>query len=144
MKGRIAFLPHSMHILVAEDDLFLQKIYINQLKKGGYDVSGVPDGERALQIMKTGGVDLVLLDIIMPKKNGFEVLQERKKSKALMNIPVIVLSSLGLDSDITKAKELGATDYFVKTTMDMEELRRAMSDLDGLQKMIKKIATKKK
>lgn len=133
-----------MNILLAEDDLYLQKIYTAQLKKAGYNVTGVPDGERAIEMMKTGEFDLVLLDIIMPKKNGFEVLQERKKNKALMNIPVIVLSSLGLDSDITKAKELGATDYFVKTTMDMEELKRAMSDLEGLQKMISKIAQPKK
>lgn len=132
-----------MHILLAEDDLFLQKVYVSELKKAGYQVTGAVDGERALQLMKTLKPDVVLLDIIMPKKNGFEVLAERQKSKALMGIPVIVLSSLGQDTDIRKAKSLGADDYFVKTTMDVEELRKAMTDLEGLEKIITNVLSSK-
>lgn len=101
-------------ILLAEDDLFLQKMYAVKLGREGLEVDVADDGEKALAAMRARRPDVVLLDIIMPKKDGFTVLEEMKADSALKDIPVIVLSNLGEVEDVKRAKRLGADDYLIK------------------------------
>lgn len=109
-------------ILVVEDDHFLLKAYNTKLKKSGYQVETAMDGNEALEKMKAVKPDLVLLDLVMPKKNGFEVLQEVQKDTKLKKIPVIILSNLGQESDRKKGLELGAVSYLVKSDHSLQQI----------------------
>ena len=116
-------------ILIAEDDNFLANAYRVKLTKAGYEIKIASDGEEALAQLSTHTPDLVILDLVMPKKDGFAVLAEMKKNPAWAKIPCIVASNLGQKEDIDKAKTLGATDYIIKTDLSMgklmEQIRRA-------------------
>jgi len=109
-------------ILLAEDDHALSNAYNNGLTQAGFDVVLATDGKEAIEKIKSEKPDLVLLDIMMPNKNGFEVLEEIKKDDSLQSISVIILSNLGQESDINKGKELGALDHLVKSDLSMQEL----------------------
>lgn len=109
-------------ILLAEDDRFISRVYKDSLEQNGFEVVLATDGETALQRIKEDGLDLILLDLIMPVKNGFEVLEEMKMDNKLKKIPVMVLSNLGQDSDIQKSKELGVVDYLIKSDHSMKEV----------------------
>ncbi len=109
-------------ILLIEDE----KIMINLLKKKltgeGYDVTIARNGEEGLEIMRELNPDVVLLDIIMPKMGGFEVMQEMKKDPELSKIPIIIVSNSGQPVELSKAKELGARDWLIKTEFDPQEV----------------------
>ncbi len=106
-------------ILVAEDDHFLQKVYLTKLTQEGFSVDVALDGEEALKKLRNAPPDLLLLDLIMPKVNGFDVLLEMKGDAQLKKIPVVVLSNLGQPEDIQKCRELGAKDYLVKANFSI-------------------------
>lgn len=101
-------------ILLAEDDQFLQQMYAGKLAREGMNVLSAGDGEKALALLSSGSVDLVLLDLLMPKKDGFAVLSEIRGSKEWSKLPVIVLSNLGEEDQIKRARALGANDYLIK------------------------------
>jgi len=109
-------------ILVAEDDNFLANAYRLKLTKAEFEVKLVTDGEEALQALQTFTPDLIILDLVMPKKDGFAVLEELKNSDKWKHIPVLVASNLGQSEDIVKATKLGADDYIVKTDLSMKNL----------------------
>ena len=109
-------------ILVAEDDSFYSNIYKFKLNKEGFKVETATNGNETLEQTKIHKPDLILLDLIMPIKDGFETLKELKEDPSLKDIKVIVISNLGQDSDITRAKELGAQDYLVKANMSIQEM----------------------
>ena len=109
-------------VLLIEDDLFLSKILSSKFKKEGFLIELALDGEEGLKKIKSFMPDIILLDLIMPKKNGFEVLEEIKLNDKIKNIPVIILSNLGQDSDISKGKELGAVDYLIKANFSLKEV----------------------
>lgn len=109
-------------ILIAEDDKFISRAYGNGLQQAGYKVFTATTGVEAEEVVKKEKPDLILLDLIMPEKDGFEFLKEIKKSKKLKDIPVLILSNLGQDSDIEKGKKLGAVDYLVKTDYSMQKV----------------------
>ncbi len=109
-------------ILVVEDDRFLVKAIEAKLTSSGYEVGVARDGEEAVAYLKKTTPDLMLLDLIMPKKNGFEVLEEMHDNQAWKKIPVIVLSNLGQESDQKKGMELGAVDYVVKTKFSLQQI----------------------
>ena len=109
-------------VLLVEDDLFLSKILSSKFKKEGFLVELAMDGEEGLKKVKSFAPDIILLDLIMPKKNGFEVLEEIKLNDKTKNIPVIILSNLGQNSDVSKGKELGAVDYLVKANFSLKEV----------------------
>lgn len=111
-----------MNILLVEDDLFFQNFYSKKLLEQGFRVEVAGDGNEALYKMKQNRPDLVLLDLIMPQKDGFEVLAEVSKYENLKTIPIVVFSTLGQTEDIEKAKKLGATDYVNKTFFDFDNL----------------------
>lgn len=107
-------MPNNFKILVVEDDSFLSQMYSAKLKLEGYQVLAAFDGEKALRLVKKDRPDLILLDLMLPKKNGFDVLAELKQVAETAAIPVIVLSNLGQKSDIDRCWELGAADYLIK------------------------------
>ena len=109
-------------ILVAEDDRFLRKAAEMALKRRGYTVITAADGEEALRTAQSVLPDLILLDLIMPKLNGFDVLQALKKEALTAYIPVIILSNLGQDRDVQQAMEAGAAAYLVKTDLSLQSL----------------------
>lgn len=106
------------HILLIEDDPMLTELYQTKLEMEGYQVTIATDGEQGVSAAQTVGPKLILLDIMLPKLNGFEVLKVLKKDKATAGIPVIVLTNLGgekADTDKKLALSLGATEFLVKT-----------------------------
>ncbi len=109
-------------ILIAEDESFLAKALKDNLKAEGYAVDIVPDGDGAINYLRTKKVDIILLDLLMPKRDGFFVLEEIKKNPECRNIPVIVLSNLGGDTEIKRALEMGAVEYFVKSQHPISEV----------------------
>ena len=112
----------ASRILVVEDDRFLRKAAEMALRREGYDVVVAADGEEALQKTHETHPDLVLLDVIMPKLQGFEVLSRLKEDPATRAIPVIMMSNLGEDADIRAALKAGAAAYLVKSNVGLVEL----------------------
>ncbi|MFA4999579.1 MAG: response regulator [Parcubacteria group bacterium] len=110
-------------ILLVEDDKFLSTLLKNRLEKEGLSVTYAGDGEEAVSILRSGvKPDLTLLDIILPKKNGFEVLEEIQQDPGLKDIPTIIISNLGQDTDVARGKELGAIEYYVKAQTSIDDL----------------------
>lgn len=109
-------------ILIAEDDPGLSEVLKDRFTDDGWKVTMASNGEEAIEQIKKDTYNLVLLDLLMPKKTGFEVLEEIKSNPAYKDLPIIVLSSLGTDEDIKKALTSGAVDYFVKTQHPIGEI----------------------
>ena len=109
-------------ILMIEDDRFLRKIYRDKLTRAGFDFIEATNGEEGLNKVISESPDLVLLDLILPRKNGFDVLIEMKRNKNTKNIPVIILSNLGQELDIKRGLGLGAQNYLVKTDISLSEV----------------------
>jgi CheY-like chemotaxis protein len=109
-------------VLIAEDDKFLLKAYQVKLKGSQLEVKFASDGEEVLTALKTFKPDLLVLDLIMPKKDGFSVLEHIKADPELKHIPVLVTSNLGQKEDIDRAKSLGAKDYIIKSDMSLSQL----------------------
>ena len=111
-------------ILLIEDDPFLSSVLRLKLEKESFKVVRAADGEEALHFLTEQEIkpDLILLDLILPKKNGFEVLETIRQDPLLEKLPVIIISNLGQPSDIERGKALGIIDYFVKARLSVEEL----------------------
>lgn len=109
-------------ILIIEDEKVLLEVLEKKLINEGYEVFVAQDGEEGLQKMREAVPDLILLDIIMPKKDGFEVLEEMNKDENLVKIPVIIISNSGQPVEIDRALKLGVKDYLIKTEFDPEEV----------------------
>lgn len=109
-------------ILVVEDDRFLRKLLIDRLTEEGYLVDGAADGEEGLKKAKGEEIGLILLDLILPGIDGFEVLTRLKKDKDLEKIPVLILSNLGQKEEIEKGLKLGAVDYVIKAHFTLDEI----------------------
>lgn len=109
-------------ILFIEDESALQKTFGDILKQEGYQITSALDGEEGLRLAKTQKPDLILLDLILPKLHGFEVLKELKEDQGTKDIPVIVLTNLEGTGDVERAIELGATTYLVKANYTLEEV----------------------
>lgn len=116
-----------MKILLIEDDVFFQKFYSNKLQENKAEVAVAGDGEDGLVKMKTINPDLVLLDLIMPKLDGFGVLAARLQNENLKKIPVIVFSTLGQEKDIAQAQKMGANGYINKGSFDFTKMIEAIN-----------------
>ena len=101
-------------VLIIDDDEFLAGIYETKLKMENFEVVMAADGEEGLKLAAKHLPDMILLDILMPKLDGFEVLRRLKQDEATKNVPVIMLTNLGQKEDIEKALEHGAADYLIK------------------------------
>jgi DNA-binding response OmpR family regulator len=104
----------SHKILLVEDDPFLLDMYSTKFKEVGFNIIMAQDGEMGLTKAQEELPDLILLDIVLPKKDGFEVLKQLKSDGKTAKIPVILLTNLGLDSDVKRGLELGAQSYIIK------------------------------
>lgn len=101
-------------ILIVEDDKFLRELITQKLIREGYETIEAVDGEEGLQKFREKKPDLVLLDLILPGIDGFEVLSKIGEDESLSKIPVIILSNLGQRDDIERGLKLGAVDYLIK------------------------------
>jgi CheY-like chemotaxis protein len=117
-------------ILLIEDEELMIDLLYKKLIQEGYDVTVARNGEEGLKEMKENKPDIVLLDIIMPKMGGFEVLEAMHKDQELKKIPVVIISNSGQPVELDRAKELGAIDWLIKTEFDPQ---------DVLNKVIKQI-----
>lgn len=104
----------AKRILIVEDDRFLRELIVKKLVNEGFDAIEAVDGEQGLQKIKDEKPDLILLDLILPGIDGFEVLASKKDDVAVSGIPVIILSNLGQKEDVEKGLGLGAVDYLIK------------------------------
>ncbi len=121
----------KIKIVLIEDDEILSKVIYEELTDAGFDVNRAFDGEAGLKLVESEKPNLVLLDIILPKKNGFEVLEELKQSPQLRDYPVILLTMLGSDEDIKRGLKLGANDYIVKGQHAVAEIIEKVKDFFG-------------
>jgi DNA-binding response OmpR family regulator len=101
-------------ILIVEDDRFLRELIARKLRNEGYEVLEAVDGEEGLKRIKEEKPDLILLDLILPGIDGFEVLAKAKEDPDTTQIPVIILSNLGQREEVEKGLKLGAIDYLIK------------------------------
>lgn len=118
-----------MKIAVVEDDVFFQKFYSTRLAEKGYEIVVASDGEEGLAKIRSEQPNAILLDIIMPKKNGFELLEELQQDPKISKIPVLVFSTLGQEDDIKRAMSLGAKDYVNKSFFDFNNLVSKIAEI---------------
>jgi DNA-binding response OmpR family regulator len=116
-------------ILIIEDDHALQKALVETLTKHGYTATSAFDGETGLQSAEREKPDLILLDIILPKRDGFGIMKELKESPATAPIPIIILTNLEDTADIERALGLGATAFLVKTNYQLEEIAKKVEQV---------------
>lgn len=112
----------SKKVLVVEDDEFLANAMRVQLETDGYEIVIAQNGEEAKQLVEEHKPNVVILDLILPKVDGFVFLEEIRNIEEYKKLPIIVASNLGQKEDIKKAMDLGANDYVVKTNLSIEEL----------------------
>ena len=122
-------MTNPIKVLVAEDDKLLNQLLSREVKNAGYTVLSAFDGDEALAMAGVNHPDIILLDLIMPVKTGFEVLDELKKNEKLKNIPVIVLSNLGQGEDMETATRLGAKGFLVKADSSTSTIIAKMEEV---------------
>lgn len=118
------------HILLIEDDPFLTDIYTTKFKQANFKVEVATDGEEALAKLKAKTPDLVVLDLVLPRIDGWEILSKIKANPKLKNLKVVVLSNLGRKEEVEKGLKLGATKYLIKAhytpSQVVEEVKRCL------------------
>jgi CheY-like chemotaxis protein len=114
-------------ILIIEDDEFVRKLYREQLVRQGYDFVEAVDGVEGIEKVRSEHPDFILLDLMLPKKNGFEVLADIKQDPAITSIPIFVLSNLGQQSDVQAALSMGVDDYIVKSDFRLSDVVEKIS-----------------
>ena len=116
-------------ILIIEDDKFLRELISQKILKEGYEIVEAVDGEKGLESVKSEKPDLVLLDLILPGIDGFEVLDRIKSDPEVSEIPVIILSNLGQKDDIEKGLKMGAIDFLIKAHFTPAEIIGKIKDI---------------
>jgi len=117
---------NKIKILLIEDEEMLANMYEVKFKNEGFDIVKALDGEQGLEIARTIKPDFILLDIIMPKMDGFSVLKELKGNDITKDVPVMLLTNLGQDEDIERGKSMGAVGYLVKANITPSEVVEAI------------------
>lgn len=115
-------MPQPVNVLIAEDEKLLRRAYSDGLHSAGFTVTLAEDGEEALALLHSKTPDLILLDLLMPKMSGYQVLKTIKADVALKNIPIIVLSNLGRPTDPQELAIIGNTKFVVKSDCSLKEL----------------------
>jgi len=109
------------YVLVVEDDPFYSKIYKTKLEKEKINAQLAGNGDEALKSIEENGIpELILLDLLMPEKDGFQTVEDLKKDEKTKNIPVIILSNLSQEEDIKKVMDMGVTEYLVKASTPLQ------------------------
>jgi CheY-like chemotaxis protein len=122
-------MTHPKRILLVEDDRFLRKAAEVRLRRAGYTVVTAADGEEAIATAKAMRPDLVLLDLIMPRMQGFEVLRVLRTEPNMDGVPIVVLTNLSQDADRERAMTQGANGYLIKSNMSLDALADAVGDV---------------
>jgi DNA-binding response OmpR family regulator len=130
-------LKEKPKILMVEEDRFLRKIYKNKFSRAGFEFREAISGDEGLNKVYSEKPDLVLLDLMLPKRSGFDVLMELKRDKGTRKIPVIILSNLAQEEDIKRVMSLGANDYLIKTEVSLSDV------IDRVKECLIKINLKK-
>ena len=118
-------------ILMIEDNVFLRKLYRDKLDRAGFGFIEATNGIEGINKIMVEKPNLIMLDLLLPRKNGFDVLAEIKQNKDTKNIPVIVLSNLAQEVDVKEAMKLGAAEYLIKSEVRLSEV------LDKIKKILK-------
>lgn len=118
-------------ILIVEDEEIMIDLLQRKLTREGYEVSVTRDGDEGLKAMREVKPDLILLDIIMPRMGGFEVMEEMSRDPELRQIPIIVVSNSGQPVELDNAQKLGAKDWLIKTEFDPQEVIEKVIKLIG-------------
>lgn len=116
-------------ILIVEDDSFLQGLASSKLEKEGFAVTGASNADEAAVALDNDTPDLILLDLVLPGTDGFSILKKIREGVKTKDIPVIVFSNLSEDTDVKHAKDLGATDYMVKSNFTLDELADRIKEI---------------
>lgn len=116
-------------VLIIEDDTFLQGLEASKLTKDGFQVITASTGEEAMRKINEPNIDVILLDLILPNYDGFEILKKIKETEKIKDAPVIVFSNLSDEKDVEKSKELGAADFLVKSNFTLDELIKKINSL---------------
>jgi len=124
---------NAKKIMIVEDDRFLSSLMKARLEKEGFVVAQAFDGEEAMEMLKQDIPSLIILDLVMPKVTGFEVLQMISITPLLDKVPVIIVSNLAQDSDIEKARQLGVKEYFIKVKVSIDDLIEKIKTLVATQ-----------
>ncbi len=109
-------------ILILEDEEIILDLLSDKLSKQGYEITTARNGKDGMDMMEKEIPDLLLTDVIMPEKNGFDVISEMRQNELLRNVPVIIISNSGQPVEIDKAKALGVLDWVIKTEFDPQEI----------------------
>lgn len=115
-------MPKDSTLLLVEDDNFLIDILIQKFENDGYNVLHASEGKEAIRKAHDEDPDIILLDIVLPGMNGFEIIKKLKDDETTADIPVTFLSNLGQKEDIEKGKKLGAVDFIVKANHSLDEI----------------------
>jgi DNA-binding response OmpR family regulator len=115
-------MTEKVHVLLVEDDVFLAGIYQKKFEMEGYKVTIADNGEKALVEAKKKKPNIIMLDILLPKLDGFAVLERLKEDNEVKNIPVILLTNLGQKDDVEKGLQMGAVDYLIKAHFKPSEV----------------------
>ncbi|MEE8131889.1 MAG: response regulator [Candidatus Paceibacterota bacterium] len=123
----------SKKILLIEDDIFLSSLLKNRFQKEGIEIIHAKDGEEAIETLSKTKPDLILLDIMLPKKSGFEVMEEIRSDPQLQiqDVPIVIISNLGQPEDISKGEQLGAADYLIKAKISIDDLIKKVEGFLG-------------
>jgi DNA-binding response OmpR family regulator len=121
------FFMERKKILIAEDEKSISRALKSKLIKEGFDVAVAYDGEEAIDVLKKEKIDLVLLDLIMPKINGFQVMEEIKNRHIV--VPIIVTSNLSQPEDVEKARNLGAVTFIIKSNTSLAKIVATIEDV---------------
>ncbi len=115
-------MAEQIHVLLVEDDAFLSNIYKTKLEMEGYKVTTADNGESAWQQAEVKDPDIILLDVLLPKLDGFGVLEKLKANPKTVNIPVMMLTNLGQKDDVERGLKGGAVDYLIKAHFKPSEV----------------------
>jgi len=125
-------MANKIKILLIEDDPFLLSMYATKFELEGFEIISADDGEKALKAASKEKPDIILLDVLLPKMDGFEVLKELKKNEETKAVPVILLTNLSQRDDVEKGLALGAVDYLIKAhfmpTEVVEKIKKTLSE----------------
>ena len=111
----------AMKILIVDDDPFIVDMYALKLKEAGFEIDNAPDGRKGLEAIRNGGYDLVLLDVVLPITDGFEILETLKRENSA-HPPIVLLTNLGQKEDVQRGISLGVADYIIKAHFTPSEV----------------------
>ena len=119
-------------VFIIEDEIFLQGLEATRLKNEGYDILTAANGDDINKVLESKvKLDLVLLDLMLPDVDGFTVLEKMRKDENYKDVKVVIFSNLSEEADVAKAKQLGASDFMIKSNFDLGQLAEKVKELIG-------------